>query len=86
MASVCSTCIMAAVGLQYTKDPIPALDFEPTSENGMYQYVAIFYEATKHLMDTTIENNVLNAIKVCAVMCVFNIILHSTVALANAGM
>ena len=82
---LCSVCIMAAIGLQYTKDPIPAMGFQPSEENGTYQYVNIFYEITKHLVEAVIENNVLEAIKVCAAMCVFNTISHATVALANAG-
>jgi hypothetical protein len=85
MNSLCSVCIMAAIGLQYTKDPIPAMEFEPSSETGMYQYVNIFYQITKNLLEATIESDILKTIKVCAAMCVFNTISHATVALANAG-
>jgi hypothetical protein len=76
---------MAAIGLQYTRDPIPALGFEPSAENGTYQYVTIFYEFAKHLLETVIESNILEAIKICAAMCIFNTIEHATIALAHAG-
>ena len=84
-SSLCSVCIMAAVGLQYTKHPIPALGFMPSSESGAFHYVKIFYEMTKHLLEASIENHILEAMKVCAALCVFNIASHVTVALANAG-
>lgn len=84
-ASLCSDCIMAAIGLQYTKGPILAMRFEPTEGNGMYRYISTFYECTKHVMEAVIENNVLEAMKICAALCVFNTIGHATVALAYAG-
>jgi hypothetical protein len=83
---LCSLCIMAAIGLQYTKNPIPALGFEPSSADGTYEYVSIFYESARHLLEAVIESNVLEAIKVCAALCVFNTISHATVAMAYADM
>lgn len=85
-ASVCSACIIAAVGLQYTRDPIPDMPFVSSKNSRTFQYVNIFYEMSKHLLEATIESNILAAIKVCAASCLFNTILHATVALANAGM
>jgi hypothetical protein len=84
-ASLCSVCIMAAVGLQYTIDTISAPRLEPSAANGMCQYVTIFYEFTKHLMDVVIEDDAVEAMKVCAALCVFNSIGHATVALTYAG-
>jgi hypothetical protein len=51
----------------------------------MCQYVTIFYEFTKHLMDVVIEDDAVEAMKVCAALCVFNSIGHATVALTYAG-
>jgi hypothetical protein len=84
-ASLCSVCIMAAVGLQYTANAIPAPRLDASAENGMHQYITIFYEFTKHLMEVVIEKDGIEAMKVCAALCVFNSIGHATVALAYAG-
>jgi hypothetical protein len=83
--SLCSVCIMAAVGLQYTTDAIPGPRLDASAENGMHKYITIFYELTKYLMEIVIENDVIEAMKVCAALCVFNSIEHVTVALAYAG-
>lgn len=84
-AAMCSVCIIAAVGLQYTRDAIPAMGFAPSRQSGTFCYVNFFLEMTKTLMDAVIEINILEAIKVCAASCVYNTILHATVALAYAG-
>lgn len=84
-ALLCPLCVMAAIGLQYTKDAIPALGFEPSGRSGEHQYVTIFYRIAKQLMESAIEHNPLEALKVCAAMCVFNIIGHATIALTYAG-
>ncbi|KZM21777.1 uncharacterized protein EKO05_0001768 [Ascochyta rabiei] len=79
-------CIMAALGLQYTKYPIPALGIRPSSEDGTHRYVTIFYEIAKRYLDVLIERNVLEAMRACAAFCVFNTIGHATVALNYAYM
>jgi hypothetical protein len=84
--ALCSLCIMAAVGLQYTKNPIPALGFQSSGEDGSYEFVSVFYESARHLLESVIEVNVLEAMKVCAALCVFNTIGHATVAMAYADM
>lgn len=84
--SLCSVCIMAALGLQYTKDPIAALDFQPSGGNGIHQYVSIFYHVAKQHLDDLIERNSLEAMKACAAFCAFNTIGHATVALNYACM
>lgn len=85
-ASLCSVCIMAAIGLQYTKDSTPALYYGSATEKGTHQYVIIFYELGKHFLEDAIENSAFEAMKVCAGLCVFNIIGRATIALANADM
>ena len=84
--ALCSLCIMAAVGLQYTKNPIPALGFQSSGEDGSHEFVSVFYEGARHLLESVIEVNVLEAMKVCAALCVFNTIGHATVAMAYADM
>jgi hypothetical protein len=84
-ASLCSVCIMAAVGLQYATNAIPVPRLDASAECGMHKYITIFYEFTKHLMEVVIENDGIEAMKVCAAVCVFNSIEHATVALAYAG-
>lgn len=84
--ALCSLCAMAAVGLQYTKDPIPALGFVPSGSDGSYQFVSIFYESARHLLESVIELNVLEAVRVCAALTTFNTIGHATVAMAYADM
>jgi hypothetical protein len=84
--SLCSLCIMAAVGLQYTKDSIPALGFQSSGSDGSYKFVSVFYESARHLLEAVIEINVLEAIKVCAALTLFNTLDHATVAMAYADM
>jgi hypothetical protein len=84
-ASLCSVCIMAAVGLQHTTNAAPAPHLDASVERGMGKYITIFYELTKHLMEVVIENDGIEGMKVCAAVCVFNSIEHATIALAYAG-
>lgn len=86
-ASLCSVCIMVSVGLQYTTNAIPSSRLDPSAESGMHEYITIFYEFTKHLLEVVIGNDSdsLEAMKVCAALCVFNSIGHATVALTYAG-
>ena len=77
---------MAAIGLQYIKNPVPALGFESLGADGTYEYVSIFYESARHLLEAVIESNVMEAIKVCAALCVFNTISHATVVMAYVDM
>lgn len=84
-ASLCAACIMAALGLQYTCDPIPALNFATSRHNNTYSYAYVFYWISKQLIGDAIENDDLETMKICAAMSVFNIIEHSTVALAYVG-
>lgn len=84
--ALCSLCIMAAIGLQYTKNPIPALDFVSSGQDGSYEFVSVFYESARHLLESVIEINVFEAMKVCAALTIFNTIGHATVAMAYADM
>lgn len=84
--SLCSMCIMAAVGLQYTKYPIPALGFSPSGSDGSYECVSVFYESARYLLEAVIEIDVLEATKVCAALTIFNTIGHATIAMAYADM
>ncbi|KAF2103228.1 hypothetical protein NA57DRAFT_52754 [Rhizodiscina lignyota] len=59
---------------------------EPSEKNGTYPYVTIFYELSRHLMEAAIENNALEAMKICAGLSMYNIIGHSTIALAYTDM
>lgn len=79
-------CIMAAVGLQYTKNPIPALGFQSSSEDGSYEFVSIFYESARYLLESIIEINVSETMKICAGLAIFNTIGHATIAMAYADM
>lgn len=83
-ASLCSVCIMAAVGLQYTMNAFPAPRLEPSAENGWCEYITVFCKFTKHLMEVVIEAD-LEAMKLCASLCVCNAIRHTTAALAYTG-
>jgi hypothetical protein len=84
--ALCSLCIMAAVGLLYTRNPIPALGFQSSGEDESFEFVSIFYESARHLLESVIEVNVLEATKVCAALCIFNTIGHATVAMVYADM
>ncbi|KAF3032832.1 hypothetical protein E8E11_000476 [Didymella keratinophila] len=84
--ALCSLCIMAAVGLQYTKNPIPALGFQASGEDGSFELVSVFYESARQLLESVIEVNILEATKICAALCIFNTIGHATVAMAYADM
>lgn len=84
--ALCSLCIMAAVGLLYTRNPILALGFQSSDEDGSFEFVGIFYESARHLLESVIEVNVLEATKVCAALCIFNTIGHATVAMVYADM
>lgn len=77
---------MAAIGLQYTKDPIPALGFVSSASDGSYELVGLFYESARHLLESVIELDVLEAMRVCAALTMFNTIGHATVAMAYADM
>ncbi|KAF3009435.1 hypothetical protein E8E13_000527 [Curvularia kusanoi] len=84
--ALCSLCIMAAVGLQYTKEPIPALGFAPSTEDGTFEFVSIFYESARHLLESVIEINMLEAMRACAAMTMFNTIGHATIAMVYVDM
>jgi hypothetical protein len=84
-ALLCAVTIMGAIGLQYTRDPIPAMSFTSSIENGTYCYTTIFYNLSKALLQDAIEENSLGAMKICASLSVFNIMAHSTMALAFTG-
>lgn len=84
--ALCSLCIMAAVGLQYTKNPIPALGFVSSSSDGSYEFVNVFYESARHLLEAVIEIDILEAMRVCAALTVFNTIGHATVAMVYVDM
>lgn len=83
--ALCSVCIMAAIGLQYNKDFISALASEPSEDDKTPEYTDICYSTAKHLLENLIEHDVIKATKVCAGMCAFNVIRHSTIAIAYAG-
>ncbi|KAI9687648.1 MAG: hypothetical protein M1820_010419, partial [Bogoriella megaspora] len=85
-ASLCAVSIMAAIGLQYTRDPINSMNFEPSKRTGTYAYVNVFYELSKHSMEAAIEYSPVDAMKICAAISMFNIIGHATIAVAYTEM
>ncbi|KAF2395715.1 hypothetical protein EJ06DRAFT_260707 [Trichodelitschia bisporula] len=83
---LCELAGMAAVGLQYGRDPIPALRFEGTKAAGTLEFVDSFYMISKHFLEAVIQFDPVRAIRSCALLALFNVIAHSTMALAYADM
>lgn len=71
--SVCCLMSVAAVGAQY--------------EHGTYelQTEAAFYDIARHYFDSVVQGETLSAIKVCALLALYNILAKAAVALSYAG-
>jgi hypothetical protein len=82
-------CGMAAVGLQYNSE---TLDAEyPISTDLLYgfdgcQLSKMFYGIAKIFLDEAIETNPYRSMRICALLAIFNIIEHSSVAVAYNGL
>jgi hypothetical protein len=73
---MCELCGMAAVGVLYMRIDDSSASAELASN---------FYSITKHFLDNAIEADPLRATKVCALLALYNIVLHASVALAYVG-
>lgn len=72
-AAICCLCAVAAVGIQYNPS-----DFEQGAEQ-------IFYDVSRHFFTDVVEEQPLEAIKVCALFALYNILGKETAALAYVG-
>jgi hypothetical protein len=70
---------MASIGVVHAQLANPAT--APPAELADY-----FYAVAKLSLDVAIEYNPLRAVKICALIAMYNIIVHATVALAYLGM
>ncbi|KAF2015138.1 hypothetical protein BU24DRAFT_452012 [Aaosphaeria arxii CBS 175.79] len=70
LSTLCSTCAVAAVGERFYPGPVSPSDYSH------------FFNAAKQLLDDCIDQTPLQAIKVCALLGMCNIITKSTAALA----
>ena len=80
---------MAAVGLQYNQSNLPILgriNQNTNVDEEATDYSEAMYQHSKHFLDEAIENDPLRAARNCALLTLWNIINHSTVALAYCGM
>jgi len=71
--AICCLCIVAAIGVQYNPG-----DFEKGSDGALY-------EVAHHLFASVVEESPLEAIKVCTLLAMFNVMNKATVALAYVG-
>ena len=77
-ASICELCGMAAVGILYMRGNEASGTITP-------ELASTFYSIAKHFLDNAIEADPLRSTKVCALLALYNIVLHATVALAYVG-
>jgi hypothetical protein len=84
-AALSELCGMAAIGLQYNSSTLPGLGLPPAGGPGALEFGKAFYSISKYYLGAAIEINPLRAMKLCALLSTFNIIKHSSVALAYAG-
>lgn len=71
--AIACICSIAAVGVQYN-----GVDFEHGAE-------LVFYDIARHFFVNTVEESPLDAVKVCAMLTMYNIMNKTTVALAFVG-
>lgn len=71
--AICCLCAVAAVGIQYN-----CKEFEKGSEE-------VFYDVSRHFFSDVLEQRPLDAIKVCTLYALYNIMNKATVALAYVG-
>ena len=71
-------CGMAALGTLYVR--VSSQDTKPPPEAADF-----LYSMTKSLLDSAIQLNPMRAMKVCALLAMYNIVLKATVALAYVG-
>ena len=84
-AALSELCGMAAIGLQYNSSTLPGLGMPTAREPGLFEFDKAFYAISKRYLDTAIESNPFRAMKLCALLSMFNVITHSSVALAYVG-
>ena len=87
-AALSELCGMAAVGLQYDQDNLPLLgrfDKQYMAEPDDVDYSDMLIRIAKCFLDDIIEINPLRAARTCALLVMWNIINHSTVALSYCG-
>jgi hypothetical protein len=77
-ARLAEICGAASVGMLYQR----LFDKQQPPPLGLSDY---FYSLTKQLLDNTIEANPLRAMKVCAMLAMYNIVVKGSVALAYVG-
>ncbi|KAL9038923.1 MAG: hypothetical protein Q9214_005087, partial [Letrouitia sp. 1 TL-2023] len=80
MAAFSELCGLAAVGLLYNQDTLPSSPQSTPLE--MAERRKPLYRLSRRFLDEAIENNPLRAMTVCASLTTYNMIAHSTVALA----
>ncbi|KAL9610346.1 MAG: hypothetical protein Q9167_004944 [Letrouitia subvulpina] len=80
MAAFSELCGLAAVGLLYNQDTLPSSPQSTPLE--MAERRKPLYRLSRRFLDEAIENNPLRAMRVCASLTTYNMIAHSTVALA----
>lgn len=71
--ALCSLAAVAAVGIQYNPG-----DFDKGSE-------VVFYDVARHYFAHVVEERPLDAIKVCTMLAMYNILSKTTVSLAYVG-
>ena len=71
--AICCLSAVAAVGIQYNPG-----DFDPGSE-------CVFYDVARHYFVDVVEERPLDAIKVCCMLAMFNVMDKATVAIAYLG-
>lgn len=72
-AAICCLAAVAAVGVQYNAD-----DFELGTDG-------VFYDVARHFFENLMEEQPLDAIKVCTLLAMYNIMNKATVSLAYIG-
>jgi hypothetical protein len=77
-AQLAEICGAAGVGLLYLR----LLDKQQPPPLGLSDY---FYSTTKQMLDSAIKANPLRAMKVCALLAMYNIVVKGSVALAYVG-
>ncbi|KAL8825677.1 MAG: hypothetical protein Q9191_004266 [Dirinaria sp. TL-2023a] len=83
IAALSELCGMAAVGLQFNHDTLPVLPMD--SDKDLTEHSTPLYQLGKHFLDEAIKFNPFGAMRTCSFLAMFNIVDHSTVALAYCG-
>ena len=78
-AQLADLCGMASIGTLYLR--LPSQNRQPPAEAA-----ELLYSLTKLMLDSSIQVHPLRAMKVCALLAMYNIVLKATVAFAYIGM